>query len=314
MADDSTSPGSDVHKRAQEYMQKIALAKETAVKQAKETIEEKWGPSPRLEPNTATAENPKPSKKAARGRKWNSNFVVASPTHGGMTAGIGQHTPQRQLQRLPDPVVEQANIAEQQRSFQQQLSLSPDVAPQLSVQEQLDINLAASIQHHYRPQHLPSPEHSQQPGPMIPISSPPAVHYQSSTQAYQQPQITIPKQTYDNLTWENSALTYLLQKRTGCTIEEIHDWLRNEHKDKLRRQQELARRNQTRRAQLQQAEVQQAHAREAEMWRLIGERRAEVWESRRGDVGGTMIQGNRVRDVSSDQGAGAAGRLKQEDE
>ena len=270
-------------------MQTIALAKETAVKQAKETIEEKWGPSPKSEPNTATAEKPKPFKKAARGRKWNENFMVASPTHGGMTAGIGQHTPQRQLQRLPNPVVEQANIAEQQRSFQQQLSLSSDVATQLSVQEQLNINLAASIQHHYRPQNLPSPEHSQQPLLIGLNSDSTTVHSQVPMQTYQQPQITIPKQTYDNLTWENSALTYLLQKQTGCTIEAIHDWLRNEHKDQLRRQQELTRRNQMRQAQLQQAEVQQAHAREAEMWRVIGERRAEVWESRTRDVDGTII-------------------------
>ena len=314
MADDSTSPGADVHKRAQKYMQQIALAKETAVKQAKETIEEKWGPSPKAQPNTAAAEKPTPSKKTVRGRKQKANVELESPTHAGMIAGIDQHTPQQQLELLPKLFAEQAAATEQQRSFQQQLTLSPNVATQLSVQEQLDINLAASIRHHYRPQNLLSPGHSQQPGPIIPSPNPPAVHYQAPTQAYQQPQITIPKQTYDNLTWENSALTYLLQKQTGCTIEAIHDWLRNEHKDQLRRQQELARRNQTRRAQLQQAEVQQAHAREAEMWRLIGERRAEVWESRRGDVGDTMIQGHRVGDVSSDQGAGAAGRLKQEAE
>ena len=282
MAGDSNSPGPDIHKRAQEYMQTIALAKETAVKQAKETIEEKWGPSPKLEPHTATAEQPKPSKRPVRGRKQKASVDVKPPTHGGMIAGVIQHTPQRLLQQPSEPSAEQATIAEQQHSFQQQLSLSPDIANQLSVQEQLDINLAASIQHRYRPRNLPSPEHSHQPLMVAPNSSSLPAFSQPQQAVYQQPQITISKQTYDNLTWENSALTYLLQEQTGCTIEAIHDWLRNEHKDQLRRQQELARRNQIRQAQLQQAEVQQAHAREAEMWRAIGERRAEVWESRRG--------------------------------
>ena len=100
MADNFTSPSTGVHERAQEYMRTIALAKETAVKQAKETIEAKWGPSPKAEPDTAIAEKPTPFKKTVMSSKQKAIANMESPTHAGMIAGAGQITPQRLLQPL----------------------------------------------------------------------------------------------------------------------------------------------------------------------------------------------------------------------